>query len=85
MISTARTRNLTGKDLNLSETRADFNPSDGAPVVLMQFTGKGNKEFYKVTRNEACGGRSARSRSTLRSSSTTRSGSFPRSITPTRR
>src|SRR6476469_1611927 len=48
--------NLTGKDLNLSGTRADFNPTDGSPVVLMQFTGKGNKEFYKVTRNEGLRG-----------------------------
>jgi SecD/SecF fusion protein len=47
---------LTGKDLNLSGTRADFNPSDGSPVVLMQFTNKGNKEFYKVTRNEGLRG-----------------------------
>jgi SecD/SecF fusion protein len=48
--------NLTGKDLNLSGTRQDFDPSSGAPVVLMQFTSKGNKEFYKVTRNEGLRG-----------------------------
>jgi SecD/SecF fusion protein len=48
--------NLTGKDLNLSGTRQDFNPTDGSPVVLMQFTSKGNKEFYKVTKNEGARG-----------------------------
>jgi SecD/SecF fusion protein len=48
--------NLTGKDLNLSGTRQDFSPTDGSPVVLMQFTSKGNKEFYKVTKNEGARG-----------------------------
>ena len=47
---------LTGKELNLSGTRQDFNPSDGSPVVLMQFTGKGNKAFYRVTKNEGLRG-----------------------------
>jgi SecD/SecF fusion protein len=47
---------LTGKELNLSGTRQDFNPSDGSPVVLMQFNGKGNKAFYKVTKNEGLRG-----------------------------
>jgi SecD/SecF fusion protein len=48
--------NLTGKELKLSGTRQDFNPSDGSPVVLMQFTNKGNKAFYKVTKNEGLRG-----------------------------
>jgi SecD/SecF fusion protein len=48
--------NLTGKDLKLSGTQQDFNPTDGSPVVLMQFTNKGNKEFYKVTKNEGLRG-----------------------------
>jgi SecD/SecF fusion protein len=48
--------NLTGKDLNLSGTRQDFSATDGSPVVLMQFTSKGNKEFYKVTKNEGARG-----------------------------
>jgi SecD/SecF fusion protein len=48
--------NLTGKELKLSGTRQDFNPTDGSPVVLMQFTDKGNKAFYKVTRNEGLRG-----------------------------
>ena len=48
--------NLTGKDLNLSGTRQDFSSTDGGPVVLMQFTSKGNKEFYKVTKNEGARG-----------------------------
>src|SRR5207248_11393895 len=48
--------NLTGKELKLSGTRQDFDPSTGQPVVLMQFNGKGNKEFFKVTRNEGLRG-----------------------------
>jgi SecD/SecF fusion protein len=48
--------NLTGKELKLSGTRQDFDPSSGAPVVLMQFTGKGNKAFYRVSQHEAIRG-----------------------------
>jgi SecD/SecF fusion protein len=48
--------NLTGKELKLSGTRQDFDPSTGGPVVLMQFTNKGNKAFYKVTKNEGLRG-----------------------------
>jgi len=48
--------NLTGKELKLSGTRQDFDPSSGSPVVLMQFNGKGNKEFFRVTRNEGLRG-----------------------------
>jgi SecD/SecF fusion protein len=47
--------NMKGTDLKLSGTRADIDPVQG-PVVLMQFTGKGNKEFHQVTRNEATRG-----------------------------
>ena len=39
---------LTGKDLKLSGTRADLDPSQG-PVVLMEFTGAGSKKFQKIT------------------------------------
>src|SRR3954465_13816686 len=39
---------VTGKDLKLSGTRADLDPSRG-PVVLMQFTGKGSKKFQNIT------------------------------------
>jgi SecD/SecF fusion protein len=39
---------VTGKDLKLSGTRADLDPSRG-PVVLMQFTGKGSDKFQKIT------------------------------------
>jgi SecD/SecF fusion protein len=48
--------NLSGNELKLSGTRQDFNPADGSPVVLMQFTGKGNKAFYAVSKNEAVRG-----------------------------
>jgi SecD/SecF fusion protein len=47
--------NMTGTELKLSGTRQDFDPN-GDPVVLMQFTGKGNKAFYKVTKDEAVRG-----------------------------
>jgi SecD/SecF fusion protein len=44
---------MTGSELKLSGTRADFDPQTGAPVVLMQFTGKGKKVFHDITRREA--------------------------------
>ena len=47
--------NMKGTDLKLSGTRADIDPTQG-PVVLMQFTGHGNKAFHTVTRNEAIRG-----------------------------
>ncbi len=47
--------NMTGKELSLSGTRADFD-STGAAIVLMQFTHKGNKAFHNVTKNEAVRG-----------------------------
>jgi SecD/SecF fusion protein len=43
---------MTGRELKLSGTRADFNP-DGQPIVTMQFTGKGKKIFHEITRKEA--------------------------------
>jgi SecD/SecF fusion protein len=55
---------MTGGDLKLSGTRADFDTRTNAPVVLMQFTGKGKKIFHTITRREAqrgaliCQGRS---------------------------
>ena len=44
---------MTGGDLVLSGTRADFAPTSNAPVVLMQFTGHGKKIFHTITRREA--------------------------------
>jgi SecD/SecF fusion protein len=44
---------MTGKELKLSGTRADIDPQSGAPVVLMQFTGRGKKIFHTITRREA--------------------------------
>jgi SecD/SecF fusion protein len=43
---------MTGTDLVRSGTRADFGTS-GLPVVLLQFTGHGSKEFGKITKAEA--------------------------------
>src|SRR5262249_48778500 len=40
---------LTGSDLKLSGTRADFDQTRG-PIVLMQFTGKGSKKFQQITK-----------------------------------
>jgi SecD/SecF fusion protein len=48
---------MTGVDLKLSGTRADFDPQSGQPVVLMQFTNKGRKIFEEITRREAQRGR----------------------------
>ena len=44
---------MTGAELKLSGTRADFDPQTGQPIVLMQFTGKGKKVFHEITRREA--------------------------------
>jgi SecD/SecF fusion protein len=46
---------MTGADLKLSGTRADFDTSPGGggqPIVTMEFTGKGGKKFEKITRDE---------------------------------
>src|SRR5205814_5692236 len=43
---------MTGGDLVLSGTRADYGQT-GAPVVLLQFTNHGSNEFQKITREEA--------------------------------
>ena len=48
----ASTPEMTGNDLVLSGTRADFGTS-GQPVVLLQFTGHGSNVFQKITRAEA--------------------------------
>ncbi len=48
--------NMGGEELKLSGTRQDFDPTTGDPVVLMQFSGKGNKIFHEVTKNEAIRG-----------------------------
>src|SRR5581483_9292692 len=40
---------MTGADLVLSGTRADFGQT-GAPVVLLQFTGHGSNQFQKITK-----------------------------------
>src|SRR5207237_275851 len=48
--------NMKGTDLKLSGTRADIDPSTSQPIVLMQFTGHGNKVFHQVTKNEATRG-----------------------------
>jgi SecD/SecF fusion protein len=44
---------MTGADLKLSGTRADFDPATGEPIVLMQFTDKGADKFGEITRAEA--------------------------------
>ena len=44
---------MTGADLKLSGTRADFDPNTNLPIVTMQFTGKGKKIFHDITRAEA--------------------------------
>jgi SecD/SecF fusion protein len=44
---------MTGKDLSLSGTQADVDPTSGLPVVNIQFKGPGNGLFHDVTRAEA--------------------------------
>jgi len=51
---------MTGEDLKLSGTRADFDTSPGgggSPIVTMEFTGKGSDMFEKITRAEWLRGR----------------------------
>ena len=48
--------NMGGTDLKLSGTRQDFDPTTGDPIVLLAFTGQGNKIFAQVTKNEAVRG-----------------------------
>jgi SecD/SecF fusion protein len=43
---------MTGNDLVLSGTRADFGQA-GSPVVTLQFTDHGSNQFHKITREEA--------------------------------
>jgi SecD/SecF fusion protein len=49
---------MAGKDLKLSGTQADFDPTSGQPIVTMQFTHNGNKLFHQITRDEARRGQS---------------------------
>ncbi len=44
---------MTGNDLKLSGTKADFDSTTNEPIVLMQFTGDGAKLFAKITAQEA--------------------------------
>ncbi len=44
---------MTGKDLSLSGTQADVDPTSGLPIVTIQFKGKGNGLFHDITRAEA--------------------------------
>jgi SecD/SecF fusion protein len=51
---------MTGEDLKLSGTRADFDTSPGGggrPIVTMEFTGRGADKFEEITRNEWIRGR----------------------------
>jgi SecD/SecF fusion protein len=46
---------MTGEDLKLSGTRADFDTSPGGagrPIVTMEFTGRGSDKFEQITRDE---------------------------------
>jgi SecD/SecF fusion protein len=51
---------MTGEDLKLSGTRADFDTSPGGggrPIVTMEFTGRGADRFEQITRDEWIRGR----------------------------
>ena len=50
-----RVPQMTGEDLKLDGTRADFDTSPGGgnlPIVLMEFTGNGADKFEEITRQE---------------------------------
>ena len=44
---------MTGADLQLRGTRQDFDPQTAQPIVLIDFTGKGEDKFRDITRAEA--------------------------------
>jgi SecD/SecF fusion protein len=51
---------MTGEDLKLDGTRADFDTSPGGggrPIVTMEFTGRGADRFEEITRDEWTRGR----------------------------
>ena len=92
-----KTPEMTGADLQLRGTRQDFDPQTAQPIVLIDFTGKGEDKFRDITRAEAQRGKllyntqAARaptptpSTSTSRSSSTARSSPGRRSTSTTTR
>ena len=41
---------LTGEDLSADNTRQDFDPQTGQPVVLLDFTDEGGDKFHDITR-----------------------------------
>ena len=43
---------MTGEDLKLSGTRADFDSQTGQPIVTMEFTKAGGKKFQEITAAE---------------------------------
>ena len=47
---------MNGTQLKLKGTQQDFD-SNGQPIVTLQFNGKGNKNFHRITREEAIRGR----------------------------
>ena len=48
---------MTGADLELAGTQADFDTSTGQPIVLLDFTDAGADKFHEITRAEAQRGR----------------------------
>jgi SecD/SecF fusion protein len=44
---------MTGNDLELTGTQQDFDPSTGQPIVTLQFTHHGDKQFLAITKAEA--------------------------------
>jgi preprotein translocase subunit SecD len=48
---------LTGKDLVNSGITADVDPNSGQPIVTLQFTNHGSKEFQAITKEEYNRGR----------------------------
>jgi SecD/SecF fusion protein len=48
---------LTGRDLVESGITADVDPNSGLPIVTLQFTGHGSKEFKRITEAEYNRGR----------------------------
>jgi SecD/SecF fusion protein len=43
---------MTGEDLKLSGTRADFDTQTGGPIVTMEFTKRGSDRFQEITAQE---------------------------------
>ena len=63
---TRRRRQMNGHAAEAQGHAAGLRPDSGQPIVTLQFTGKGNKSFHEITRDEAIRGRALGDAAALR-------------------